>query len=211
MDARQLEGSIVNKIQTDKATLLAKCTDSTQKRNQVIRVIVEFSGDRIKGWKCSCDPGRRSRENSGRIPRGCLHIACSLLALAKQQKQDPLGQTQLTDIHEKTLYVPPHRRMNTRAKIKEAKLFEQFDQLTVDHLRSMLQRNGQSSSGLKRDLIEQCVDGAMRGALPRCPQCLRGHLVYRLYEYRCNGYYDAGRVQDCGFSAPEVERTAWRQ
>ena len=82
---------------------------------------------------------------------------------------------------------------------------------TVHDLRKLLELNDAKRSGNKDELFVRCVDGKVRGALPKCPQCKLGSLYYAGGRYHCLGYFDIARnkKQGCSFSAEKVVRTRW--
>jgi hypothetical protein len=68
------------------------------------------------------------------------------------------------------MYVHPDRRLTSAQVIEEARLREKLNGWTVAQLQKLCQINEQKKSGTKDILVSRCVDGIMRGALPRCPQ-----------------------------------------
>jgi len=212
VDALAQEAKIVKKMSSERGALLAKChshKEMTYSHREVVKVVVEFNEDRVKLWRCSCKS--RASLKQLRPQKPCIHIACTLVALANKQKQEGfITQTEASDVVRPSLYVPPDRQMDTRMKVKEAKLLQGFETKTNATLQKLLQVNNQATSGKKEELVKRCADGALRGALPGCPRCRRGHLIYVLYKYWCNGYYTENGVVECPFTSEDVTRTPWK-
>lgn len=60
-------------------------------------------------------------------------------------------------------------------KFKEFK--GKFEKLSNQALKDMLQKNLQSKSGNKDELVLKCADGATLGRIPRCPNCFGGRYL----------------------------------
>eukprot|EP00924_Labyrinthula_sp_SR-Ha-C_P016705 maker-scaffold_6-snap-gene-12.6-mRNA-1 protein AED:0.01 eAED:0.01 QI:118/1/1/1/0.5/0.33/3/175/428 len=100
-----------------------------------------------------------------------------------------------------------------KASLPEGNLYEKYSSMPVSILKDHLRANAQPLGGVKRDLIERCVDGETNGALPRCPTCGEGKLKLEGGNVSCSGYYDEDSQMRlrCGFVAPisEVARGPW--
>ena len=48
---------------------------------------------------------------------------------------------------------------------------EYYKGKTVTELKTLLQNNGMSKTGMKCDLVEKCANGKVLGAIPRCEKC----------------------------------------
>ena len=59
-------------------------------------------------------------------------------------------------------------------KGKEAELFSKYSVMTIAELKRHLRANAQMLTGKKAELVDRCVDGELRGALPKCPKCVQG-------------------------------------
>lgn len=57
--------------------------------------------------------------------------------------------------------------------------------VTLDLLSWLWPENGVSGVSTQDELVTRCVDGALRGALPKCPQCKQGALYYAGGLYHC--------------------------
>lgn len=103
---------------------------------------------------------------------------------------------------------------------KRQALEAKYEKMSGVALKEMLALNVQIKSGTKSDLVERCVDGALYGALPRCPLCgggtLRVHYASRFGHggkgtFGCPGYYDDDQFVRCKFSGSDVARLAWKE
>lgn len=61
---------------------------------------------------------------------------------------------------------------------EEVAVRSKYSSWNRNQLAELLRLNGQSTTGVKTELIERVVFGEMRGALPMCPKCLIGHLRF---------------------------------
>jgi len=80
-------------------------------------------------------------------------------------------------------------------KEKAERIWKIKDRLKKEHnlndLKAILKFNEQSYHGGQDELIARIADGEENGALPRCPQCEKGHLVYDSGKIKCTGYLSA--------------------
>lgn len=88
-----------------------------------------------------------------------------------------------------------------------------LEEVRVADLKDMLRYNDQKTSGAKPELVNRCLDAIINGALPKCPRCRVGHLVYLgSGRYGCAGSFDQQqkRVRDCSFESTDIERIPWK-
>jgi len=95
-----------------------------------------------------------------------------------------------------------------------------FNSAGIPALKENLRENNQKVGGNKPELVARCVDGAMYGSLPRCPDCGAGRLQVRYPAgvtfghggqgtFYCPGYFDDDTFRRCSFSSTSVERSEW--
>eukprot|EP00052_Salpingoeca_macrocollata_P024170 m.215300 g.215300 ORF g.215300 m.215300 type:complete len:405 (+) comp22203_c0_seq2:6385-7599(+) len=110
---------------------------------------------------------------------------------------------------------PKHKRAHDDDE-KEQQLREKYEKMQLPQLKEVLHYNDQTMSGRKAQLVDQCVDGEMYGALERCPQCGVGHVHPHKKDgdvvYSCAGYYEkeAGVYRPCPYSSHDAPRVEWR-
>ena len=94
-------------------------------------------------------------------------------------------------------------------KIEAAKA--QFLPLKIPGLKDILRTNQQILTGVKDDLIERCAQGAVLGAVPRCPHCHGGKLRFDKEKglYWCHGYMDDDEYKTCYFNTNTVQFDPW--
>lgn len=84
-----------------------------------------------------------------------------------------------------------------------------------EDLKNLLQKNGQSKSGNKIDLLTRVADGMMFGSIPFCSNCGGGRPKLDLLSgvYYCKGYMDDDKWQYCrkSFDFEEIKRDKWKE
>lgn len=97
----------------------------------------------------------------------------------------------------------------TLKKIEAARA--QFLPLKIPGLKDILRTNQQILTGVKEDLIERCAQGAVLGAVPRCPHCHGGKLRFdkEKGQYWCHGFMDDDEYKTCYFNTNTVEFDPW--
>ena len=99
---------------------------------------------------------------------------------------------------------------------KESKLVwarrEKLDDLTTAELQDLLDHNGQPNSGKifggRNKLLDRAADGMAFGALPKCPLCKKGDLLYSSGRYKCTG--EADEFARCEWKSDDIERSEWK-
>ena len=103
--------------------------------------------------------------------------------------------------------------------VQRTKLDAKYSAFSVDKLKETLGLNNAIKSGAKQELIDRCVDGALYGALPRCPDCGGGVLKVTYPSkyghggegrYYCPGYHDGDCFLRCSFTTTTVARPTWQ-
>jgi len=219
----------INQIRTEQPTqsrgprLLGRCFlkkpsrgRSRSNKNDMCQVNVQFSGNRVSHYSCTCagycgNQDASSPENS--YVRPCKHVGGVLLVLKKKQEEDSahFAQYSMQCPITEAMYVSPLRKLtSSQLDLVKGETYR-LSQLPTKLLQSMLTLNNQKKTGTKEELVNRCVDGILRGALPRCPLCQIGHLWYAGGKYRCNGSYDRtqGGKLPCSFEANNVQRGSW--
>ena len=73
--------------------------------------------------------------------------------------------------------------------------------------------NGQSRSGNKTELADNCADGKVLGKIPQCESCGGGRLRFNMKTgiYKCPGFMEDDKFVNCHktFTMEEVNRTRW--
>ena len=200
-------------------------------RRGMLDVEVQFRGNRVMEWSCSCsghqgeekqgegegewgdrgegeDEEERDHVDSAFIP--CRHVAAVLLLVRNKQVAAHPPSTPST---QPPLYLHPSHMLSAGVVASMPALYEQFASMTVDRLRRLLHANAERQSGVKEELVERCVEGHVRGVLPKCDRC-GGSLFYANGQVHCKGGFDRDRKVrlPCEVHLPEdaVQRRPWR-
>ena len=207
------------------ATLMARCrTDSTH--NDLVQVTIDFSGNRVARWECTCRTVSSSSQTSStssehRDELACVHVGAALLTLKdkqdKQRQKEGLGTThQAHDDTSHSLYIHSFRRLTPSQLIKTRQLYDHYSILTSQQLIQILSLNQQKHTGNKDELILRCIDGELYGILPLCLTCHNAHIFYANGSYWCYGHYDLqqNKVIKCEMkmNAQHIQRlrTTWK-
>lgn len=93
------------------------------------------------------------------------------------------------------------------------RLIERLSRETAADLRARLEKNGESRSGTKQELLSRLSDRMVHGSLPMCPGCGRGRLQFVQGFYVCRGSFNdrQKKVLRCGFQEPAstITRPQW--
>eukprot|EP00996_Jenningsia_fusiforme_P002699 NODE_3520_length_961_cov_83.653509_g3233_i0.p1 GENE.NODE_3520_length_961_cov_83.653509_g3233_i0~~NODE_3520_length_961_cov_83.653509_g3233_i0.p1 ORF type:complete len:241 (-),score=47.82 NODE_3520_length_961_cov_83.653509_g3233_i0:186-908(-) len=149
-----------------------------------------------KKW-CSCRVGKFG---------SCKHIAATLFHVVEKGLDAFTAAPKIV-----TKSVDKEQEARWKKACKEKK--KELANLSIPELKELLKANRQPVSGTKAELLERATDGAVRGALPKCPRCHGGYLRFnpkaKKARYFCKGYFDDDTFVPCHFEAEEVERGPW--
>ena len=206
-------------------------------RPELIDVDVRFRGNRVMDWACSCcgpspqmteeaeakakddeggapvyiallDAGERDHHDTSIVP--CHHVGAVLLLVRNKQTAASSPSARSS---QPPLYVHPSHVLPAAVVATIPALRERFAFHRTDRLKHLLQLNGERQSGVKEELVERCVEGAVRGVLPKCDRC-GGNLFYANGRVLCRGVFDVDRRSrvECGvhMHADAVQRRPWR-
>lgn len=77
----------------------------------------------------------------------------------------------------------------------------------------ILEKNGQSKTGTKSELVTKCADGKQFGRIPTCSKCGGGKLRFNRDKgsYSCPGYMEDTDFINCSatFKFEDIKRLDW--
>ena len=104
----------------------------------------------------------------------------------------------------------------TPAQFKKIQALEdQLNSSTMAALVSELQKNQQTRTGKKEDLVSRVAEGRVLGSLPPCPRCEHGQVHWSRLGgwFSCPGYFDKEKREQkrCYWRSQELKRKAWKR
>ncbi|CAE7596377.1 unnamed protein product [Symbiodinium sp. CCMP2456] len=104
----------------------------------------------------------------------------------------------------------------TPAQFKKIQALEdQLSSCTTAVLIAELQKNNQTRTGKKEDLVSRVAEGRVLGSLPACPRCTHGQVHWSRLGgwFSCPGYFDKGDMlqKRCFWRSKELKRKAWKR